>query len=503
MSRHLPKIKWSIYLIIFIGIILRGQTAWINHDEAQFMASAWMIKTQGLYPILDFVYYHQPTYSLLQAFLIGLVDSHYLQIVRLFTSLFVVLSLWLILHFVGKDIKKAGGNLWERFLLPVTFALLLGGAFSTLTGITSWNHAFPTFLLLLAFYVVGRSHEHYRPYIIAVAGISFALAVGFRASLAPMLVPIFVALFFYKLGLKKRLVHALAFFIGCLLGSIPVFIYMAIDFDAYFFNVYEFHTEFDQAYLEFRGSGRTLSSRLGFATKQFFGTPNAYFSYGSLALIIVFILGWIKGRARIGFRLWFWTTAFVMSIIGAVMKNVTFEQYYYLPILLAGIWVAEMYVRSNWSLRHWGLRVTFVVAIIFQFDINSLYRRLGREMKDGVFVTGAHNEGVAIRQLAGEGPVLTLAPEFPIEGGCTIYPEFVTAPFAYRTRDFVPEEYRDKYNVIGLADLENYLANKSPAAVYTGWENELDEGLEEWASENGYEMVITPMEKRLWVRPER
>ncbi|RYD83935.1 MAG: hypothetical protein EOP84_06895 [Verrucomicrobiaceae bacterium] len=99
------------------------------------------------------------------------------------------------------------------------------------------------------------------------------------------------------------------------------------------------------------------------------------------------------------------------------------------------------------------------------------------------------------------GPVLTLAPTWAIEAGLSTYPEFATGAFAWRSAHLVPEERRQKLDMIAPADLEEFLTNKPPAAILTGYEDEeLEAPLLEYARRHGYRPVKLERGRRIWVR---
>ena len=86
-------------------------------------------------------------------------------------------------------------------------------------------------------------------------------------------------------------------------------------------------------------------------------------------------------------------------------------------------------------------------------------------------VFAVHAKAEAIAKLVPHGRVLTLAPLFPLEAGCEIYPEFATGPFAWRTAPFIAPAERQIYDFVGPAELESYLAGDPPAAILTGFEH--------------------------------
>lgn len=497
------SVIWAVLLLCAFVLMVIGTSENVNHDEAQFIASAHLIQAKGLLPIIDYVYYHQPLFSFFYAGLIGIFGSPIMMNLRIFSALCVIASLIVLIRtYIKYEGANSQFNRWERLFFPI--AVLFVFAFNILIrhGLISWNHAFPTFLLLCAFLLVLRDHTKFNPKLLGIAGLLFALAVGMRASLAPMVVPIFGAIFFYKLAWKPRIRLAFWFFVGCLVGSIPVFIYMIKDFDAFYFNLLQFHTKFDTNYLAAAGRARSFGQRLGLAYGYMVNSSAFYLSISFILTLIGFVISSIKNKRLPSYRVLFATAAFLMAIISALTKNVTFIQYYYLPALMLAMLIGELFHFTDFKYRRFILPVIAVLGIVHVVKSDHLYHKvydftLGEKVPVPMRV---YNEGQFIHEKAGDGYVLTLAPEYVLEGDCDIYPEFVTSPFAFRTRDFVPEEYRERYHVIGPKDLETYMVGKSPCAVYTGWEGGLDGPLDNWAEAQGYTKIETPFTKKLWIR---
>jgi len=502
--RNYNKIVWLVFGLTSITLFCAGLALRLDHDEAQFIASGHMIASQNRHPILDFVYYHQPLYSYVYALIFQLSSDYLLLLARAFCGISVLLSLRLIVSHLLHNVKNSSFALWDQLIFPIGLLLSLGLTSGILRGFTAWNHAFPSFLLLASHLILLKNHRHYIPQKIVLSGFLFALAVALRASLAPMVIPLFGALFFYSLPFSKRLRLASHFVIGCLIGSIPVFSFMLTDFDAFYFNIIQFHTDFDEQYLFDQGRASELPERLGLAWKYLMGTNNLYMIL-SIVLISVLLIARRKKSSTgdTAFRYWFSFSVFAMSIVSALTKNVTFHQYYYLPLMLVAILGTELYPLLTRDARRIAAFGALGFGIALLIDGSSSYKRMVRalESDDSFFALQSAEEGSFIYEEAGSGAILTLSPIFPLEGGNSIYPEFVTSPFAYRTRDYIPEKYRKQYHVIGEPDLDTFLKDKTPCAVYTGWEKKHDKGIEDWACRNGFECTETPMGKKLWLKP--
>jgi hypothetical protein len=73
-----------------------------------------------------------------------------------------------------------------------------------------------------------------------------------------------------------------------------------------------------------------------------------------------------------------------------------------------------------------------------------------------------------LAQIAGPGPVLTLAPITPLEGRLRIYRALATSPYAWITAGFLSEEQRREFGFIGRENLASALEPRPPGAICTG-----------------------------------
>jgi hypothetical protein len=118
------------------------------------------------------------------------------------------------------------------------------------------------------------------------------------------------------------------------------------------------------------------------------------------------------------------------------------------------------------------------------------------------FPVRAHELGQKIHALAGPGKVLTLAPAWPLEGGSSIYPEFATGPFAWRSAHLMDPARRPLLRLIAPDDLEDFLASDPPAAVLTGVEDApLEAPLVAYAKKYGYQPTAISRKRVLWIPP--
>jgi hypothetical protein len=108
--------------------------------------------------------------------------------------------------------------------------------------------------------------------------------------------------------------------------------------------------------------------------------------------------------------------------------------------------------------------------------------------------------------LTGHKRILTLSPAEVIESDSIhIYKEFVSSPFIYRTSILVPDSLRKQLNIITRIELDGFLQENQPDAIFTGYEPErLEQPFVEYARENGYKEIDILMKRnfKLYIKGE-
>ena len=110
-----------------------------------------------------------------------------------------------------------------------------------------------------------------------------------------------------------------------------------------------------------------------------------------------------------------------------------------------------------------------------------------------------HQAGRKLAQIAGPGPILTLAPITPLEGGLRIYRSFATSPFAWRTAALLSEEQRREFGFIQPRNLADALEPPLPGAICTGNKREAEEAILRYKNLLGYIPFGLPNGETAWV----
>lgn len=488
--------------IIVLSLVIEGICEWIDHDEHIYVSSGLLIQ-QGIHPILDYPYSHQPSFSLWYSFVL-LFSDHLLLTARICSALSVALILFLCWFMFRKRFFKQEVIKGENWIVPIVF-LLIGFFHNHLSdGLLAWNHAFPTLLLVASVYFHSSFIDKRKLHLALIAGFLFAASVAMRASLAPMVIPLFISMLIIGWRQNRIISVALLYILGCLVGSSAVFAYMAADFDAFIYQMVTFHGDVDTQYLIDTGRARTIGRRLGYVNALYSGHSALFLSIlvvGMLAVKLIFQKkSFWKFQHSDLLILAIWT----FGIVSAFLKNVTFPQYMFLPLPFFLLFAYSVYSSLETKTRKWVLRAAFLALFLMAVKEPYKIKQLGKITKpDQWFAHRAHNEGEFIEENTEPGHILTMAPIFALEAKRNIYLPFVNGPFSYRTADWMNTERRKETGVVGPGEIEDFVKNNPPAAVYVGWERrDIEEEFIEYAKRHGYKKIETPLRKSLYIRPE-
>jgi hypothetical protein len=184
-----------------------------------------------------------------------------------------------------------------------------------------------------------------------------------------------------------------------------------------------------------------------------------------------------------------------MLFIGALAPTPVFTQYFFTPAVftvLASMAAISAAIQTDLHRRQWS-RALFSLAVVSLPAVLIGYRDVVRIgfWKQWVPMQ-VHEQGVSDASIAGRGPVLTLAPIFPLEGGARIYPELATGPFAWRVGPFVDESVEARVKTWDPDNLDRMLSNRPPTLVLVGREKDLDVPLIGYAMQHEIPVIDRP-----------
>ncbi len=489
-------------LLLVNEAMVRG----LGHDEHQFVASGRLLADEGLWPYLDYPYFHLPylagLYGLVYRFTpAGFLAARAVSVLAALTALVVMCSL---LYRQVRDQPQV----WAAGI-PISCGLLL--VFNPVFAYTSgqaWNHDVAVALAMLAFAAIVRAPQ-------ASGGLRWAGIGGFLLGLAAGVRLPFGILALPALGwllalpverMKPVLRWARPGWLGAGFGLalLPAGLLFALAPRQFMFGnlgyarlntLYRLDTGF--------GARMDLAGKLAYLGRVVAGEP------GTLLLVlgVVVVIATTRRLARHGpegAEVWLAVLFALFLGISGFAPTPAFLQYFYAPVpflvLAAGLGLARLRGQAGRVRSLAGL--WFLVAAVAAAAGWGAYPPLARLLAPQDWATQqVRRAGVEIARRTGDGRVLTLAPIYPLEGGLAIYPQLATGPFAWRTAYLLDPLERERLGVLGPNNFEEVLSGDLPAAVLVGPEGELEAPLVAYARSLGYRPAQIEPGLELWLPP--
>jgi hypothetical protein len=502
----------GLFLVVLCLSASRAVRAEFTHDEHQFVASAELLAEHGLLPYRDYAYFHLPNLVFVYAVLYQFTEYKLLA-ARLLSALSIT-AIAALLYIFSLDSFKKSSSTAGHWVGAGAALFFVANPLIASTGSYAWNHNLALLLAVLAFMLhwQGPRREKSDRWILA-SGFCLGLSIGTRLSFASALLPFIIGMYFYPpCRTESNFLNRLVFFgAGILLSLLPALLLLALAPQEFIFGNFTY-ARLNTFYREESG---------------FFGPPNpmspseklAYFwdfilpqPGHLLSFVGLLILGFTPLLAELGRRkggLFEPISLLLLAPLvgwGALLPTPAWNQYYAAPLpfaFLAIIYGLAALVRRHPPARNWLLALFLQLVIIANLYQISDYRRISFLLHPEAWrPLMVHELGTRVAELGRGGQVLTLAPIYPLEGGASIYPEFATGPFAWRTAPLVEPDQRAGLGLISEQELERYLENQPPDAILVGFEGELEQAFNEYAQRRGYRWVDLEMESGVWLPPE-
>lgn len=520
LQRYSSIRQWAIVILpallfatfAFVLLFMRSMKTDYNHDENQFIASAYLLAREGLLPYRDYPYFHMPNLVLVYAMLFQQVST-YLFWTRVFSVLCATAIISLV-WITAMVIFRHRSLVFRLTIAAGAGLLLLGNQIFNYGSALAWNHASSGLLLVLAVLIfLYGVHQSTILRWIFLAGLLLGAAAGVRLSLVTSAVAFGLAVWIDPKRLQMQLSSSLrrlgALLAGFLVGILPAILLFFAAPNRFIFGNLTYARLNTQFRLETEYSrAMSLGGKLEVILNREFNQPTNLLLL-LLSILFIYLAGWLwmKARAQLDFTLLFSMTLVLLTGLGALLPTPFFTQYLFVVVPVAVLGV--LFVLSKLVLaKDDELVVPIFVSIfllvvgftaLFGFRDLSLLRQI--EQIHRWYPIQVRTLGTDIRSLADHGKILTLAPIFPIEAELQIYPELATGPFAWRTAPLLTPAERQRYQMIGPAELEQLLAGEPPAAVLTGANPALEQALVDYARGHNYEYHPLNDDLSLWVNP--
>lgn len=495
-------------LLLFVPLFLYNMHQGLNHDEHQFVASAWLWKHEQLRPYRDFPYFHLPYLIYLNALLFDR-GLGYILTARLVAQV----SGWLILVVLFAQTMFAWRDLrgWRRFWLAVAITGLLASTpLFMFTSGRAWNQDLATLLAVLSTLslVHGLQSKQSTRIMMLLSGLFLGLGIGTRLTLTPLVFALLAGIWICREGSRReRLSLSLWFLSGCLLASIPLFSVAAQDWDSFWFDnfVYPrlntlFRSETDYA------RAMSLLDKLVFLGRDvLLAEPrNLILPVAYLAIGIAYPPTRVLSTRQVGVKM----IALMMPFlaIAALAPTPAWHQYFFVlyPFLALGVMWGLREFHARWVSYGW---FWICLAVLVITNTTLWWGEYQRELRlvgpDRWYPTEVQRIGQQIASLVKPHErVLTVSPIYVLEGNRSIYPELATGPFAFRAANYLSDERRRQFGFIAPAEqLDSFFGQELPRAILTGADPKEEAGLVEYALRHHYASLPLDGYLTLWLRP--
>lgn len=455
------------FVLLFATVFAHALCRKLDHDEEQFVAAGALLLRDGLLPFRDYPFFHLPNLPIIYARLFS-TNDYLLLTARSFNAACAALLLALIFSTAARRFR--GVHPSHLGIAAASAAILSLDPFFRFTMGRAWNHDLPVLATMTALLGLLRSVESKRAaQWIFFSGAMLGLAMGSRLTFAPMPVAFLAILIVLPSRNLSRLKGVCLFFGGLILALGPTIALWIMAPKQFVFGNFTYNGPLNDF---FRRS--TSPDKITFTHKSLFIVKELAKSPSTLALLAGFFYFGGRQLFRSGWRQ-IVAHPEIVSIclilpflfIGVWVPTPGHRQYFYavVPFLLLG----NIYSLARETIlnRTVTLLVTALLVLSIARSAESFLQEkfVFRPSRWGAIA--AHIRGAQIRQLVSNGPVFTLDPLCPLEGGLTIYKELAVGPFAWRTAAFLNEDEETDFDILDPDDLETFVRLHPPAAFLT------------------------------------
>lgn len=473
----------------------------LNVDEHQFVASGALLARGGFLPYRDYPFFHTPYLTFVYALLFR-ATGFLLLSARLFSVLCAWVGLVLISRCVWRNLS--GQLVTSRTFITASAAILFfSNPVVRYSCWRAWNHPlstlFATVALLCLWLALGQRNSARWCF---AGGLLLSLAIGTRLSFAPLALGFLgVSLFApQETAWRRRMKNASLLAAGGVIGALPMLWIFTLDPRAFIFDTFTWQGTIFYLYNTAAATNVSLGGKLLYIVTKAVGHP------GNLVLLLLFLAVQFSALRRPEFRKDPRNLLILVSLpcllIGALAPAIPYDQYFYaiVPFLVLGL-VPPLVVLAKVGglerLLRWSFGAAAMVSLV---STGQDFRYLVKLVTPSRWTPIAiHKAGIKLAQIAGPGPVLTLAPVIPLEGGLDIYRALATAPFAWKTAGFLSEKQRQEFRFVGPQNVASALEPHHPGAICTGNQGTSEEAMLRYKDSLGYIPIRLPDGETAWV----
>ncbi len=501
-------IALGIFLVVigiaFFIVFNRAMTKELIHDEHQFISSAYLLAKNGLWPYVDYPYFHMPNLVFVYAILFKWFPEKLLA-ARVFSVISAVLAagiLYWTIYILARHrfVYKIGLSLCALVLL------VADPLYNEVAGF-AWNHDLSVLLALLAtvIFIVGFRHSKIKKWLF-VSGIFLSIAIGVRVSWVMIIPPFLAGFFIFQRDdtFRTKIESIFWFALGGILAMLPSLILFLLAPRKFIFGNY-WYAQLNTQYRLDIGTARPidLMSKLRFFLN--YQEPGFWIL---LVLTIFYVYLWSGWQyyknKKIDPVIIFAILLLPFIFSGSMLPSPAYRQYFYavVPFEILAVVYSISFIHTSRKLMPsaWAFRFLVGMTVLSGFwGLDDVYSAFRLEKKQNWVPHQVHEIGMQLADEVGSGRILTLAPTIVAESGLDIYPEFATSPFVWRIGYLLSEEQQILYDVIAKKELEKYLNQTPPAGIILGEERSYENPLIRYAEKNEYLPNTLYDDKFIWL----
>ena len=472
-----------------------------DHDDNPYIAAAKLTAEEGLIPYKDYRFIHMPYYVFVYSLIFKFTSS-----ITFVSRIISLLSFYILLILVFNTLQKSlhGRNQIFKFLIGASALLFIIYNPIVKYAFARFTYDIPLLLSIIAFLSLTSIQAAEKSFLKALlSGIFIGIAIGFRFHFVLIAIPFALGiLLFPDLSISIRLKLAVYFSAGVFAGLIPAVVLFAISPREFIFDVFQFHFSIDEQFLKHQNRVFTFGKRLGDLFAEIRQTWQTIILLFGVAFLLSLKIFRIAKDEVLNFRLAVILLTLPFLVYLATGKILIYQYLYPLAIFtILGIFYGLTALKKKANLG-----TIFVCSLAFIMLWKSDKSQLSelKNMGDWTALSRYRCSSLVDEALTGPTRILTLSPAEILESdSIQIYKEFASSPFIWRTSYLVPDNLRKRLNIISEKEIQSFLHENKPDAIFTGYEPEvLEASFIEFARKNGYSEIDikTERELKLYIR---
>lgn len=504
-SKYIDFLYKALVVFLFAYLLLttfaHSMQNTADHDDNPYIAAAKITAEEGLLPYKDYRFIHMPYFVFVYSLVFKFTSS-----ITLITRIISFLSFYTILILLFHTVQRSlhGRNQIFKFLIGASAIFFIIHNPIVKYAFARFTFDIPLLLSVIAFLLLTSIPERKKSFLKAfLGGLLLGIAIGFRFHFVLFAVPFALGvLLFPNIPISLRL--KLLFYIsaGIFTGLIPVLVLFAIAPREFIFDVFQFHFHFDKQFLKHQKRVFTFGKRLGDLFVMFRQTWHTWILLlGVIGLLGIKAFRLVKDEV-LNFRLALILITLPFLIYLAIGKILIYQYLYPLAVFtILGIFYGLAAFK-----RYANLGALLICSLAFlmlwkgdRFQLADL-----KNSQDWTALSRYRCSSLVDEALHGPTKILTLSPAEILESdSISIFKEFVSSPFLWRTSYLIPDHLKGRLNIISEKEIYSFLQENQPDAIFTGYEWEvLEKSFIEFANENGYTQIDIPnvRDLKLYVR---